>query len=225
MDKKLKLKEKYLKNGIASLSEREALELFLFYAVQKENVQTVCNNLLNSFGGSLNAVFSADIDSLCKVEGVSRNTAALIHLLNDVSNTVNRNNIAGIQYLNDSESAKRYAKSTLGKTPVEKVIVITLGEGDEILGCSEVASGTVNLANIELVKIVKCILRDRARAVIISHNHPCGSALPSSADKAFTAGLYKELRRLGVELKDHIVVGSNGEISMANDRRFSFCFS
>ena len=54
------------------------------------------------------------------------------------------------------------------------------------------------------------------RAVILSHNHPSGIALPSREDYATTQQAQDALRTIGVELLDHIIVAEDDYVSLAD---------
>ena len=57
-------------------------------------------------------------------------------------------------------------------------------------------------------KLMEVVLRDNAAGVIIAHNHPNGSAEPSVADNAITSEIVGNLRKVCVNVIDHIIVGS-----------------
>ena len=48
-----------------------------------------------------------------------------------------------------------------------------------------------------------------ASAVIISHNHPSGSAKPSTADVKQTEALHKALKYMEINLLDHIIIAED----------------
>ena len=59
-------------------------------------------------------------------------------------------------------------------------------------------------------------LRHNATAVVLAHNHPGGSAVPSREDVATTQQLRKVLSPAGIALLDHIVVAGDEFMSMHN---------
>ena len=230
LDKRSSGKEKerlrgfYLENGIESMSDIEILELFLFYAAPECDTAETAERLLSHFGNDVSKVFAADLEELCTVQGISRNAAALIHLVSDVHSSVRKNENSKIRFLDSTQAQKRYVFNELSNLAYERLIVITLGADDSVISCNTVADGTVNIANIELVKIVKCVLYDNAEALVVAHNHPSGESVPSNADIRFTASLSRLMSDIGAELKNHLIVGSDDVLSMADDTAYRKCF-
>jgi DNA repair protein RadC len=66
--------------------------------------------------------------------------------------------------------------------------------------------------------IVESALRHKAAVVILSHNHPGGSAEPSLADIDITKKLAKALEIISVKVMDHIIVAGEKYLSMAEKR-------
>ena len=51
--------------------------------------------------------------------------------------------------------------------------------------------------------------------VILAHNHPNGTALPSDADILMTRQLYEMARIMEIDLQDHIIVAGDDFVSLA----------
>ncbi|SRR6266702_1611815 len=61
-------------------------------------------------------------------------------------------------------------------------------------------------------------LRDRAATVIIAHNHPSGSVIPSEQDISTTQQLAAAGQILGIPLRDHIIVSRGEHFSFVEER-------
>ena len=61
----------------------------------------------------------------------------------------------------------------------------------------------------DLTDLLDAAVRNRAKSVIIAHNHPAGRATPSSEDMAFTDAAEKLLCEIGIRLRAHYVVAGN----------------
>ncbi|MNN96388.1 hypothetical protein D3C81_2153630 [compost metagenome] len=64
-------------------------------------------------------------------------------------------------------------------------------------------------------EVVKIALEHNAAAVIMVHNHPSGDPEPSQADRTLTITLKNALNMVGTCLLDHVVVGHEGCVSLA----------
>ena len=62
---------------------------------------------------------------------------------------------------------------------------------------------------------MKIALEHNAAALILVHNHPSGDPEPSMADRNLTTKLRDALNLVGVRTLDHIVVGNEGCVSLA----------
>jgi len=98
----------------------------------------------------------------------------------------------------------------------EKMVVITLNARLEVVGCFEVARGTVDESQIYTREIATRALLTNAKNVIIAHNHPSGVATPSRADIETTKKIKDALAMLNIDLLDHIIVGHDQTYSMAD---------
>lgn len=62
-------------------------------------------------------------------------------------------------------------------------------------------------------------LSDRASAVIIAHNHPSGSLIPSKEDILITKKIEAASQILGINLLDHIIFGKKGYYSFLENQK------
>ena len=201
-------------SGLDKLSETELLEALMSYCAPKDKAAETAKKLLDYFDGNFEQIFYADIETLVRVDGISRNAAAFLHLVRDVKKRILLERNEGIKSLNSIEECKEYINNVLCNLSYERFSVISLSGENEIINCSDIAEGTVNLAEIEPMKLVKCVMNDGADSVIIAHNHPGGYCSPSTQDVKFTNNVGALFNRLGIKLKDHLIVGKDGVYSM-----------
>ena len=99
----------------------------------------------------------------------------------------------------------------------EKMIMLTLNTQHQVVGCFEVARGTVDESAIYPREIATRALLTNAKAVILAHNHPSGSLTPSKADINVTNKVKDILKMLDINLLDHIIVAHEKTYSMADN--------
>ncbi len=84
-----------------------------------------------------------------------------------------------------------------------------------LIDSEELFYGTIDSASIYPREVAKRALYHNAAAVIFAHNHPSGVAEPSRADVQITEQLSKALALLDIRVLDHLVIGDNQVVSLA----------
>ena len=97
----------------------------------------------------------------------------------------------------------------------EVFALLLLDTKHRIIGFQELFRGTLDGASVYPREVVKIALEHNAAAVVLVHNHPSGDPEPSQADRTLTTTLKNALNMIGTKTLDHIVVGHEGCISLA----------
>ncbi|MCY1381771.1 hypothetical protein D9M69_697220 [compost metagenome] len=84
-----------------------------------------------------------------------------------------------------------------------------------VIQFEELFRGTLDGASVYPREVVKVALEHNAAAMVMVHNHPSGDPEPSQADRVLTSRLKQALEMVGVRTLDHIVVGAEGCVSLA----------
>ena len=97
----------------------------------------------------------------------------------------------------------------------EVFALLLLDTKHRVIGFRDLFRGTLDGARVNPREVVKIALEHNAAAVILVHNHPSGAPEPSQADRTLTTTLKNALNMIGTQTLDHIVVGSEGCVSLA----------
>jgi DNA repair protein RadC len=103
---------------------------------------------------------------------------------------------------------------TVANQDRESFYALHLDAKMRVIGVEEVGRGTVASVDIRPADIFKSALLTNAHSLIVAHNHPSGSSDPSEADFAMTRAIVNAGKLLGIPIRDHVVVGSEGCHSM-----------
>lgn len=103
----------------------------------------------------------------------------------------------------------------LGGYEYEVFALLMLDSKHRILDFEELFRGTLDSASVYPREVVKLCLKHNAAAVILVHNHPSGDPEPSQADLALTRKLQDALNLVDIRTLDHVVVGLEGCVSLA----------
>ena len=101
--------------------------------------------------------------------------------------------------------------------------VLFLDSQHRVIRFEEMFRGTIDAASIYPREVLKAALAHNAAAVILVHNHPSGDPYPSDADRRITQRLKEALAMMEIRVIDHVVVGSEGCISLAEMGWLSVC--
>lgn len=129
-----------------------------------------------------------------------------------VSETVKRKGLA------NSQEAYNMFKPLFFKEPdVEKMYIAFLTAKNKITKLECVASGSLTSAAVFPREIIKKVIKHRAAAIIIAHNHPSGCPKPSKEDFVITKQIMIPLKAMGVTTHEHIIIGNNEYYSMSDE--------
>lgn len=116
---------------------------------------------------------------------------------------------------NHPNLVKDFLKDKLGALDHEVFAVIYTDSQHRLIDYQELFRGTISQAAVYPRELVKEALKRNASAVIIAHNHPSGSCEPSRQDLELTKILKEALNLIDVRMLDHVIVGGNRTLSLA----------
>ena len=207
-------RKSFVKHGLDSLEDYQALELLLFYAIPRGDVNPLAHRLINKFG-SLAGVFDAPEQELRQVEGVGESTASLIILTRQLVARYMHSKACDEKVLGSVEEIGRYIMPYLYGRRDEAVYMLAMDVKGKVLGCRQLASGSFNSASVSVRKVVEAALNLNASIVVLAHNHTSGMAVPSEEDRESTRRVSRALAEVDVKLLDHLVIADNDFVSMA----------
>jgi len=217
-------KERFRAFGLDAFQDHEALELLLFFALPRKDVNPLAHRLIDRFG-SLAGVFDATVEDLLKVEGVGESTSLLIRMIPEMARKYMLSRTSLDNILESSAQINAYLKSLFIGLREEVVYLICLDGKRKVLNCTEVGRGIVNATQITIRKILEAALGVGATMVILAHNHPAGHPFPSVEDVATTRRLIETLGAAGILLIDHVIVTNTACISMKSSREYQSLFN
>ena len=207
-----RMKESYLKAGFESFSDIEKLEFILYFAISQKDTNPIAHALLDEFG-RFDKVLEAPVEKLKTVDGIGEHSALLIHLFLDVFASYGKNKCE--TFISSTSTAKQYAANLFCGKSVEEFYIICLDKSNRVLQTKLINKGTVSEVEIKIREITSTVLNSQCERVILAHNHPNGSVMPSDEDISFTSKIMLVLFPNDVDVIDHIIVGNNKQCSFA----------
>ena len=118
--------------------------------------------------------------------------------------------------------ALKILKQGLAWEDREIFATVILDARNQVLGINTVSVGTLNASLVHCREVFKPAILMGAASIILAHNHPSGDPTPSPEDVSITRDLVAAGELLGVELLDHLVIGSGGRFVSLNEKGLGF---
>ena len=208
-----RVRRRFLANGFDSLEDHEKLELLLFYAIPRRDTNPIAHGLLNKFG-SISNVFDAPLEELKRTDGIGESAAVLLKMVPNLARTYMEDKEKKKIRFHDTETIGSYLmQKYIGRTN-ETLTVIALDSKNRVLYCEAVYEGSIDTLPLHIKRIVEIAVLYNAASIIIAHNHPSGSILPSREDIHATKQVNAALAAIGVFLMDHFIIVEGNYMSM-----------
>jgi DNA repair protein RadC len=203
-------REKACAHGVESLDIAELLALVIASGVEGHSALEIANRLLSDFQGLVH-LSEAPYLSIAQSPGLSKVKALQISAVFELSKRLEK--AAFIESANSLSASEVYARYHQGEPAEEGLVLLILNHKGEIIKERQLEPGSSSAFEIPKKKLVVELLVNYASSYILAHNHPSGNPLPSEEDIKKTLQLATETKSLGITLRDHIVMGSQGYYS------------
>ena len=163
--------------------------------------------------GSPAAFFEAPKQVLESV-GIPAREALLFSQIPALTRYVRRNRFGERPRIRRVGEAEAFLQTRYLGLSIEHFYLLCPDASGRMIDCALLQSGTTDSAPFYLKHVLMEIVRTRARAVVVSHNHPSFSPRPSQADINCTLDLMGAVRAIGTVLLDHIIVSDKECLSL-----------
>ncbi len=196
-----------------SFPDHKLLELLLFYANPRGDVNPTAHALLARFG-SVAGVLDAPEAALMQTPGVGEHTVALFRAVKELGHRYAARRSSLDDIVSTTREVAEIFRPLFYGARNEMVFLLCMDGKGKVLGCPKIGEGNVNSADVSTRQVVECALNHNAVQVILAHNHVSGLALPSDEDRATTRYLREVLRQVGVVLVDHMIFVDDDMVSL-----------
>jgi len=96
----------------------------------------------------------------------------------------------------ESSAIEKFAVIYHGRNSILATEIIAEGDAEHVMICTATLFDSINKYGANMISLV--------------HNHPTGPVRPSKNDLATTFEIQDRLKRAGMKLHDHVIVGREG---------------
>lgn len=91
----------------------------------------------------------------------------------------------------------------------EMFVVVALDVKNQPTAIQTISIGTLSASLVHPREVYKMAILSNSASIIVAHNHPSGNSYPSNEDKVITSRLKEAGKLIGINLLDHLIIGSN----------------
>ncbi len=209
-------RERILHLGERRLGDAECLALILRTGQRGEDAQQMAHRLLRQFGG-LAGLGAAEVREVASLPGVGLTRAAAVLAAFGLARRLGECRLRpGVTLRSGGDVARVVLEAARGSRR-ENFFALLLDNRHRILGLRVVSTGSLDSAPVHPREVFSPAIREGAAAVVVAHNHPSGDPSPSAEDRAVTERLRCAGELVGIEVLDHVVVGSDRFYSFAEE--------
>jgi DNA repair protein RadC len=199
-------------DDVRSLSDSELLAVILGTGSRDTDVFQLSLKVLRQSGG-LPGLRSSGIREIAMNRGIGLRKAVRIHAAFELGRRVISN--PSVRNMISSPAAVWHLLlPEIACLENENFWVIVLNNKNQILKKTVISVGTVSEAIVHPREVFRDAIREGGSSIIIAHNHPSGSTVPSNEDIDTSRRILEAGRIVGIHLLDHIILTNSSYQSM-----------
>jgi len=206
-------REKLLEYGAKHLSNSELLAILLRTGTKEKSAITLAHEILAKEQRGLYFLAQALPEELAEIHGIGQAKACQILAALELGRRVAARPSESRDSVTDPESVALMFMEEMRNLNRENFKLLTLNCKGEVISRESVAVGDLTSAIVHPREVFNSAVRKSAKAVILVHNHPSGSTIPSKEDINITKRLKEAGDILGIEVLDHIIIGDGQWLS------------
>ncbi|AXO80153.1 JAB domain-containing protein [Olleya aquimaris] len=210
-------REKLLYKGKASLSDAELVAILIGSGNRDESAVSLCKRILSSVDNNLSELGKLSIKQLMEFKGIGEAKAISIIAALELGRRRRGEEALQKKKITSSKSVFELMQPIIGELPHEEFWIVYLNNSNKVIHKSQLSKGGITGTLVDTRLVLKTALEVGAVGLILSHNHPSGTLVPSQADKAVTLKLKTAAQSLDIKVLDHLIVTENAYFSFADE--------
>ena len=215
-----KPREKLMLKGKSVLSDAELIAILIGSGSRNESAVDLSKKILASVDNNLNALGKVSISQLMNFKGIGEAKAISIIAALELGRRRRAEEVVELKKVTSSKVIFEIMQPIIGELPHEEFWIIYLNNSNKVISKSQLSKGGITGTLVDVRIVFKTALEMGATALILIHNHPSGTLIPSDADKQITRKLKLAGDSLEIKVLDHLIVTETSYFSFADEGIF-----
>jgi DNA repair protein RadC len=212
-----KPREKLINKGKDALSDAELIAILIGSGSRNESAVELSKRILSTTGNNLNALGKLSLKQLIEFKGIGEAKAVSILSALELGRRRRSEETIELKKITSSRSIFEIMQPIIGELPHEEFWIIYLNNSNKVITKSQLSKGGITGTMVDVRLVFKTALESGATAIILSHNHPSGTLLPSESDKQITNKLKNAGQSLDIKVLDHLIVTATSYYSFLDE--------
>jgi DNA repair protein RadC len=210
-------REKLMLKGIDALSDAELIAILIGSGSRNESAVDLSKRILASVD-SLNSLAKLSLSQLMNFKGIGEAKAITIVAALELGRRRRSEDAAEfIKKITSSKSVFEIMQPIIGELPHEEFWVLFLNNSNKVISKVQLSKGGITGTIVDTRLVFHYALETKATGLILCHNHPSGSLIPSEADKQITKKIKIAGESLDVKVLDHLIITETNYYSFVDE--------
>ncbi|MHC0447214.1 RadC family protein [Flavobacterium sp. 3-218] len=214
-----KPREKLMHKGKDALSDAELLAILIGSGSRNESAVALSQRILANVGG-LNSLSKLSTGQLMKFKGIGEAKAVTIVAALELSIRRKSGKMEETVKITSSKMVFKVMQPLIGELSHEEFWVLFLNNSNNVISKAQLSKGGIAGTTVDIRLIFKLAFEKCATGLILCHNHPSGSLIPSDADKQITKKIREAGEKLDVKVLDHLIITESKYYSFVDEGNF-----
>jgi len=209
-------REKMLEKGRQALSDTELIAILIGSGSRELTAVELSKQILKSTGNDLESLGKLSVNDLVKFKGMGEAKAVTIIAALELGRRRKASGTGQRSKVSTSADAFEYMRSVFADLPHEEFWIVLLNRANQIIRRELISRGGMSGTVVDPKMIFRPALQFLACSIILCHNHPSGSLLPSEADLKITRQLKDAGNMLDIPVLDHLIIAGDSYYSFTD---------
>ena len=215
-----KPREKLMLKGKSVLSDAELIAILIGSGSRNESAVDLSKRILASVDHNLNALGKVSLSQLIQFKGIGEAKAISIIAALELGRRRRGEDVVELKKVTSSKIIFEIMQPIIGELPHEEFWIIYLNNSNKVISKAQLSKGGITGTLVDVRIVFKTALEMGATGLILCHNHPSGTLIPSDADKQITKKLKLAGDSLEIKVLDHLIVTETSYYSFVDEGIF-----
>ncbi|GER60734.1 DNA repair protein RadC [Patiriisocius marinus] len=206
-----------LVKGKSALSDAELIAILIGSGNRDESAVALSKRILALANNNLSALGKMSIQDLMTFKGIGEAKAITISAAMELGRRRRGEEALVRKKITSSNSVFELMQPIIGELEHEEFWIVYLNNSNKVLQTSQLSKGGITGTLVDVRLAFKNALQLGAVAIILAHNHPSGTLVPSQADKNITQKIKLAGESLDIKVLDHLIITETAYYSFADE--------